>query len=43
VWKADRILVFDSGEFIAVGSFNELVAANGRFASLARAQLMVTN
>ena len=43
VRKANRILVFDAGKIIEVGSFDELVAADGRFASLARAQFMVTN
>ncbi len=43
VRKASRILVFDSGQIIESGTFDELVAANGRFASLARAQLIVSD
>jgi ATP-binding cassette subfamily B protein len=39
--NADRILVFDSGQVVESGSFEELVAQNGRFAELARAQFMV--
>jgi glucan exporter ATP-binding protein len=42
VRKASRILVFDAGKIIETGTFDELVAANGRFAALARAQLIVT-
>ena len=38
--NADRILVFDAGRVIESGSFEELVARNGRFAELARAQFM---
>ncbi len=38
--NADRILVFDSGRIIDSGSFEELVAKNGRFAELAMAQFM---
>ncbi|MEJ0096597.1 MAG: glucan ABC transporter ATP-binding protein/ permease [Methylocella sp.] len=38
---ADRIFVFDHGEIVESGSFDELVAKNGRFAALARAQFMV--
>jgi ABC-type multidrug transport system fused ATPase/permease subunit len=38
--NADRIFVFDSGEIVEQGSFDELVAKNGRFAALARAQFM---
>jgi ATP-binding cassette, subfamily B, beta-glucan exporter len=33
--------VFDQGRIIESGSFDELVAKNGRFAELARAQFMV--
>jgi ATP-binding cassette subfamily B protein len=40
--NADRILVFDQGQVVESGSFDELVAANGRFAALARAQFMAT-
>ena len=42
VRKASRILVFDNGKIIECGTFDELVAAGGRFAGLARAQCMVT-
>jgi len=38
--NADRILVFDRGKIIESGSFSELIASNGRFAELARAQFM---
>jgi glucan exporter ATP-binding protein len=38
--NADRILVFDGGQVVESGSFEELVAQNGRFAELARAQFM---
>jgi ATP-binding cassette subfamily B protein len=37
---ATRILVFDQGRIIESGSFDELVARNGRFAELARAQFL---
>ena len=37
---ADRILVFDQGRIVESGTFEELVARNGRFAALARAQFM---
>ncbi|WP_036259005.1 glucan ABC transporter ATP-binding protein/ permease [Methylocapsa aurea] len=37
---ADRIFVFEQGEIVEAGSFEELVAKNGRFAALARAQFM---
>jgi glucan exporter ATP-binding protein len=42
VRAADRIFVFDQGEIVEAGTFDELVAKNGRFAALARAQFMVT-
>ena len=41
VRKASRILVFDAGRIVEEGTFDELVAAGGRFASLARAQFIV--
>ncbi len=40
--NADRILVFDEGRVIESGAFSELIALNGRFAALARAQFMAT-
>jgi ATP-binding cassette subfamily B protein len=40
VRNATRILVFDQGRVIEQGTFEELVARNGRFAELARAQFM---
>ncbi len=36
----DRIFVFDQGRIVEQGSFEQLVAQNGRFAALARAQFM---
>lgn len=39
--KADRILVFNEGKIVESGTFDELVAKNGRFAQLAKAQFMV--
>jgi glucan exporter ATP-binding protein len=41
--NADRILVFDQGEIVESGSFDDLVELNGRFASLAAAQFMTTS
>jgi hypothetical protein len=38
--NADRIFVFDAGEIVEQGSFDELVAKSGRFAALARTQFM---
>jgi ATP-binding cassette, subfamily B, beta-glucan exporter len=38
--NADRILVFDKGQVIEEGNFESLVALNGAFARLARAQFM---
>jgi ATP-binding cassette subfamily B protein len=40
VRNATRILVFDQGRVVETGTFDELVAQNGRFAALARAQFM---
>jgi ATP-binding cassette subfamily B protein len=40
VRNADRILVFDHGEIVESGSFDELVQKGGRFATLAAAQLL---
>jgi ATP-binding cassette subfamily B protein len=40
VRNATRILVFDQGRIVESGNFDELVAQNGRFAALARAQFM---
>ena len=41
VRNANCILVFDAGRIIEAGTFDELVAAGGRFAGLARAQFMI--
>ena len=38
--NADRILVFHEGRIVESGTFDALVAENGRFAELARAQFM---
>jgi ATP-binding cassette subfamily B protein len=38
---ATRILLFDHGQVIESGTFDELVAKGGRFAELARAQFML--
>jgi ATP-binding cassette subfamily B protein len=38
--NATRILVFDRNHIVETGTFDELVALNGRFAALARAQLV---
>ena len=35
--------MFDEGRIVENGSFDELVALNGRFAQLARAQFMIAN
>lgn len=40
VRNADHILVFDQGEIVESGTFDELVAKGGRFATLAAAQFM---
>ncbi len=40
VRNADRILVFDQGEIVESGTFDELVAKGERFAMLAAAQFM---
>ena len=40
VRNADRILVFEHGEVVEAGTFEELVRLGGRFAALARAQFM---
>jgi ATP-binding cassette subfamily B protein len=42
VRNADRIVVFHEGKIVESGSFDELVAKNGRFALLAKAQFMVS-
>jgi ATP-binding cassette subfamily B protein len=39
VRDADEILVFDGGRVVERGSFNELLARNGRFAALVESQL----
>ena len=40
VRHATRILVFDHGRIVETGTFEELVAASGKFAALAKAQLL---
>ena len=40
--NATRILMFEHGKVIETGTFDELVAQNGKFAALARSQFMVT-
>ena len=42
VRNADRILVFHEGRVVEAGTFDELVAQEGRFAELAQAQFMAT-
>jgi ATP-binding cassette subfamily B protein len=42
VRNATRILVFDHGRIVESGSFDELIAKGGVFASLAKAQFLVT-
>ena len=39
--KATRILLFDHGAIVESGTFDELSARGGRFATLARAQFML--
>jgi glucan exporter ATP-binding protein len=39
--KASRILVFGAGRILECGTFEDLVAANGSFAELARSQYLV--
>jgi ATP-binding cassette subfamily B protein len=41
VKKATRILLFEGGRIVEQGTFDQLVAADGRFARLARAQFLV--
>ena len=38
--KATRILVFEAGRIVEIGSFNELNSLGGRFTQLAKAQFM---
>jgi ABC-type multidrug transport system fused ATPase/permease subunit len=38
--KADNILMFENGRIVESGTFDELVARNGPFAELARAQYL---
>ena len=40
--NANKIVVFDQGRVVETGTFEELVAQNGRFAALARAQFMAS-
>jgi ATP-binding cassette, subfamily B, beta-glucan exporter len=41
VRNATRILVFDEGRIVETGTFDELIARNGAFAALARAQFLL--
>ena len=41
--NATRIFVFEEGRIVENGTFDELVALDGRFAQLARAQFMITD
>ena len=41
VKNASRILLFEGGRVVEQGTFDELVAADGRFAALARTQFLV--
>jgi ATP-binding cassette, subfamily B, beta-glucan exporter len=41
--NATRILVFEQGQVVEMGTFDELVAKGGRFAALARAQYLATD
>jgi ATP-binding cassette subfamily B protein len=43
VRNASRIFVFDQGRIVESGNFDDLVARNGRFAALARAQFMTAD
>jgi ATP-binding cassette, subfamily B, beta-glucan exporter len=40
--KADHILVFDHGRIVEAGAFDALIARQGLFSSLARAQFMTS-
>jgi ATP-binding cassette subfamily B protein len=40
--NATKIFVFEEGRIVESGSFDELVALDGRFATLARAQFMIS-
>jgi ATP-binding cassette subfamily B protein len=42
VRTATRILVFDHGRIVETGSFDELIQRGGAFATLAKAQFLVT-
>jgi ATP-binding cassette subfamily B protein len=42
VRNATRILVFENGRIVESGTFDQLVAMNGTFAGLARAQFMIS-
>ncbi|HLH91076.1 MAG TPA: glucan ABC transporter ATP-binding protein/ permease, partial [Xanthobacteraceae bacterium] len=41
VKKATRIVLFEAGRIVESGTFDELVAAEGAFARLARSQFLV--
>jgi ATP-binding cassette subfamily C protein len=40
IQNADRILVFDKGQIVQSGSYNQLMAQRGPFAELTRRQLV---
>jgi ABC-type multidrug transport system fused ATPase/permease subunit len=40
VRNADRICVLDGGRIVQAGTYDDLIAANGPFAELARRQLI---
>jgi len=41
--RATSILVFEGGQIVEAGSFEELFNFNGRFTQLAKAQFMATD
>ena len=40
VMRADRIVVLDAGRIVEAGTYAELMAKDGRFAELARRQIV---
>ena len=41
--NADRIVMFEAGRIVESGTYNELIALNGRFAELVRRQQATTD